>query len=206
MTGTQTPNTSLPGKLEHLALQVKGIPLSLIPKPIIVMVKVEGQCCQALLDTGSMGDFVSTTLADQLKLKLVELKEPLVLQLVISGSQEKVKYHTEVAFEYQEVQGKHMFNIMNLDSHDVILGLPFMIQQCAQVSIQSEEPQPLLHDQGWPLSSSSELIEYASNICKEAVDTPLPPLHAINHVIPLLDDMKAYLWCPSKCPEALKPL
>ncbi|KAF9443694.1 hypothetical protein P691DRAFT_609362, partial [Macrolepiota fuliginosa MF-IS2] len=34
----------------------------------------------------------------------------------------------------------------------------------------------------------------------------LPPLHAINHVIPLLDDSKVYLWHSSKCPEALKPL
>jgi hypothetical protein len=34
----------------------------------------------------------------------------------------------------------------------------------------------------------TELREYACDICKEAVETPLPPLRAINNVIPLKDE------------------
>lgn len=190
------------------------------------MVKVNGHACQALLDSGSLGDFVSTTLVDQLKLKTVELKEPINLQLAIAGSRGKVKHLAEISLEYQDISCKQTFHVANLDSHDMILGLPFMIQHSlvlgfnpAQVTIRSDKPVPLPRDQAWPLSVSTvgfsevdilrlreELTVYAMDICKEAVETPLPPLRAINHVIPLLDDSKVYAWRPSKCPEALKPL
>lgn len=35
------------------------------PRPIVVAVKINGHTCRALLDTGSLSDFMSTTLADQ---------------------------------------------------------------------------------------------------------------------------------------------
>jgi hypothetical protein len=44
-----------------------------IPKPIVVVVQINGQPARALLDSGSLGDFMSTSLADQLKLAKVEL-------------------------------------------------------------------------------------------------------------------------------------
>jgi hypothetical protein len=52
----------------------------------------------------------------------------------------------------------------------------------------------------------NELAEYASNVCREAENTPLPPLRAINHSIPLIDKKKLYTWHPSHCPELLKNL
>ncbi|KAF8573629.1 hypothetical protein K439DRAFT_1624931 [Ramaria rubella] len=51
-----------------------------------------------------------------------------------------------------------------------------------------------------------ELREYAADICKDAIETPLPPLRVINHTIPLIDEAKVYRWRPSKWPEALRPL
>lgn len=50
----------------------------------------------------------------------------------------------------------------------------------------------------------AELRDYASDICKKAAETPLPPLRAINHEIPLLDETKIYPWRPSRCPEAFR--
>ena len=47
-----------------------------------------------------------------------------------------------------------------------------------------------------------ELHKYAAPICKEASDSPLPPLRKVNHVIPLIDEEKVYPWRPSKCPDA----
>ncbi len=48
----------------------------------------------------------------------------------------------------------------------------------------------------------AELREYAAPICKTASETPLPPLRAINHTIPLIDEQKIYPWRSSQCPEA----
>ena len=36
-----------------------------------------------MLDSGSLGDFISTTVADQLSLKLDELAEPITLHLAV---------------------------------------------------------------------------------------------------------------------------
>ena len=38
----------------------------LVPKPLVVVVKVNGHAARALLDSGSLGDFISTSLTDQL--------------------------------------------------------------------------------------------------------------------------------------------
>ena len=50
-----------------------------------------------------------------------------------------------------------------------------------------------------------ELIDYAKSICQDVLSTPLPPLHAINHHIPLIDPNKKHTWCPSKCSGTLRP-
>src|SRR5882762_5170248 len=111
---------------------------------------------------------------------------------------------------------------MNLDGYDLILGTPFMFQHQVllgfnptQVAVKSAISLPLKGNQVTMLSSLatdltevrlSQLREYASDICKTAVETPLPPLRAINHTIPLIDETKTFPWRPSKCPAPLRPL
>ena len=57
--------------------------------------------------------------------------------------------------------------------------------------------------EGDQLEAACEMLrEYAKPLCKTAGETELPPLRAINHSIPLIDEGKVYLWCPSRCPEA----
>jgi hypothetical protein len=53
-------------------------------------------------------------------------------------------------------------------------------------------------------AARDELMEYAKPICKTAAETGLPPLHAINHSIPLINVDKILPWRPSRCPEALR--
>lgn len=216
------PDTSRMGRS---AARVKG-ESKLVPKPIVVMIRITGQPCRALLDTGSLGDFVSTTLVDQLKLNTDQLGFPLTLQLAVARLHSKLNHLVNVDLEYQEVSEQRAFYVANLDSYDVILRLPFMASHGvtlgfspSEVSIRSVEALPLQRDQAYVLTANSmglassgietlrdELKRYAKDICKEAIETPLPPLRAINHVIVLIDDSKVYAWRPSKCPEALKPL
>ena len=51
----------------------------LLPKPIVVVVKVNDQPCRALLDSRSLSNFISTTLVNQLRLELNVLDTPLPL-------------------------------------------------------------------------------------------------------------------------------
>ena len=61
-----------------------------LPKLIVIEVRVNEQPVRALIDTGSMADFISTTVADQLRLKTDVLAKPLPLQLAVHGSRSKV--------------------------------------------------------------------------------------------------------------------
>jgi len=197
-----------------------------VPKPLVVVINISGKPCRALLDTGSQSDFMSTTLVDQLKLPYTVLEKVLPLQLAVSGSRSAIKCTVTASFAYQGIKSERLFDVANLDSYDVILGLPFLVQHSmviglnpAQVTVRSVEPLPYEPDQVFTIASRAaeiqamdidrmheELVEYASDICKEATETPLPPLRVINHVIPLIDETKPYNWHPSKCPEPLKPL
>ena len=216
-----------PQTTECTAGQVKGRDSDwVIPKLTIVSVQLNGQPCQALLDSGSLSDFVSTTLVDQLRLRMDVLKSLLNLQPAVSGSHSKVKATVTARVDYQDIHGDRTFDVINLDSYDMILGTPFLYQHQvllgfnpAQVTVRSNVSLPIRGAQAimieswatealkdWVDSYRAELWDYAKDICKDTVETPLPPLRAINHVIPLITDNCVYAWRPSKCPKPLRPL
>jgi hypothetical protein len=51
-----------------------------LPRPVVVEVFVNGKPARALIDSGSLADFMSTTLADQLHVTKEVLAKPLALQ------------------------------------------------------------------------------------------------------------------------------
>ncbi|KAG6876585.1 hypothetical protein C0993_002046 [Termitomyces sp. T159_Od127] len=195
-------------------------------KPLVIVVKLAGHPVRALVDSGSLGDFVSTTIVEQLKLKKQELPQAIPVLLAVQGSRSKVNYGVMAELEYQNIKGSRYFDVMNLHGYDMILGTPWIYQhQVAiglnppRVIIGSRDPAPMIEGVGVTRLSSrameqvdqnieqvrEELREYARPICKPAGDTPLPPLRAINHEIPLIEENKIYPWRPSRCPEALRP-
>ena len=94
----------------------------------MVTVKIDGHPARALLDSGSLGDFLSSTLADQLNVKRVKLNTPLALQLAVQGSRSKINSGAKVKFEYQNISGECYLDIINLSNYDVILGTLWMYQ------------------------------------------------------------------------------
>ncbi len=113
--------------VERNAMKPKDFTRS-VPMPIVVAAQVNRHTIRALLDTGSMADFLSTTIADQLGLTLEILEKPLPVQLAVHSSQSKINCCTTVDFAYQDVACKRRFDVVNLDDHDMILGTPFLFQ------------------------------------------------------------------------------
>ncbi|KAF8232136.1 hypothetical protein L208DRAFT_1036465, partial [Tricholoma matsutake] len=119
------------------------------------------------------------------------------------------------------------FDIINISSYDLILGTPWLFQHQIMIGLNpstvvvgSVEAQPLRGESvtriaSWAMNMyddqldrvHDELLRYAEPICVEHIwhDLPLPPLHTINHTIPLIDAEKVYPWRPARCPEALRP-
>ncbi|OAX32231.1 hypothetical protein K503DRAFT_794800 [Rhizopogon vinicolor AM-OR11-026] len=197
-----------------------------VPVSIIIDVKVNGQTLRALLDTGSMDDFISTTAVDQLKLQTEVLAKPLPLQLAVHGSRSKINCCVSVDFDYQDIRCKRRLDVANLDNYDMILGTPFIYQHKvmigmnpSRVAVGSPEPVPIEGDVVVVVSAAAtdllqdqleqlrdELKAEAADLCTDTAKTDLPPLRAVNHTIPLIDEDETYSWRPSKCPEAMKPL
>jgi hypothetical protein len=221
--GTQVDRSKFPSLQRNAASRKdKG---RRMPKPIVVTVNINGHPCRALLDSGSLGDFMSSTLVDQLKLNRRLLEKPLTVQLAILGSRTRVNSFTEAWLQYQGIDEIRTFDIINVSSYDLILGTPWLWQHqvClgfnkARVVIGSDEPLPFTKGADTKLLVSAlygddEEVEQARQLlrdaavplCRTVAETELSPLWAINHKIPLIDEKKTYSWRSSRCPEAFRP-
>lgn len=219
---SQEPQENIIPSAQRNSARVKD-PSRVVPDPIIIVVNIAGRPARALIDTGSLCDFMSSTLADQLKLKREELATPLIVQLAVLGSRSKVNYRTNAEFSYQGIKESRRFDIINLSSYDLILGTPFIYQHKVlvglnptRVIIGCNEALPIKGSAVRTLQSRAarlreenldEVREYlkgkAAPLCKTAAETPLPPLRAINHKIDLIDDDLQYPYRPARCPQPL---
>ncbi|OCH83771.1 hypothetical protein OBBRIDRAFT_742726, partial [Obba rivulosa] len=197
----------------------------LIPEPVVVVVDIDGHPARALLDSGSLADFMSSRLAHQLNVKSFELEKPFPVHLAVQGSRAKINMGCKAEIRYQLVREQQYFDIVNLLNYDLILGTPFWFQHNLVVGLNpttvivgSPNALPMEGPRLRVLESKAaevfeedleaarvKLMAYVEDICVDTSDTPLPPLQAINHTIPLKDEGKLYSWRPAKCPDALRP-
>jgi hypothetical protein len=197
-----------------------------VARPLVIVVRVNGQPIRALVDSGSLGDLVSSSLVDQLWIRRQNLEDPLTLQLAVQGSCSKINHSVNVKFKYQDITEERTFLVANISGYDMILGTAWLFQHKvsiglnpSRVCIGSAESVPLEGVATAKVFSGAtglkedvlqaardELMEYAKPICKSAEETGLPPFRAINHTIPLIDEEKILPWRPSRCPEALRSL
>lgn len=170
-----------------------------IPDPVVIEVMIEGHPVRALLDSGSLGDFVSSILVGQLRLRKRDLISPLNVQMAAQGSQSKTNYSVEAKFNYQNIEEIRKFDIINLSGYDIILGTPWFFQHQvmvglnpARITIGSHMSLPIKGTGVQKLASRTmkiytkhieevrkSLLEYAKPICRQATEAPLPPLQAL---------------------------
>ena len=86
-----------------------------VPVPVVIRAFVNGHEVRALLDTGSMADFLSTTIVDQLKVETDVLAKPLPVQLAVHGSRSSINHCATVDLAYQDIRCKQRFDVVNLD-------------------------------------------------------------------------------------------
>jgi hypothetical protein len=222
LNGIQVTRGTFPAMQRNAAVvKAPGRP---VPKPVVITVKINDHPARALLDSGSLGDFISTTLADQLKLTKEVLEVPLGLQLAVQGSRSKINSRAKAKVQYQDIGENRYFDIINLSYYDIILGTPWLFQHSiclgfnpARVLIGSDTSLPIngksvssIASRAMNISQTAidrareELIAYAEPLCKGASETGLPPFREINHKIPLIDTKKIYPWHPSRCPEVFR--
>lgn len=158
-----------------------------------------------------MIDMMSTTLADQLKIPLRAKSTPMNLQMAVSGSRSKINVECETRFQYQNIDETRRWDVANIDHYDIVLGTPFLWQHSVllgfnptRIVIGSNASKPMSGSdmiiyRGARATVTQQSIENlrktvfsdAQDLFKEAATTPLPPMRAINHEIPLKDVLPA---------------
>lgn len=197
-----------------------------LPEPIIIEATVNGHKVRALIDSGSLGDFISTTVVDQLKLPKETLANLIGLQMAVAGLRSTINYSVDVRLGFQTIDCMRRFDVINIDNYDMILGTPFLYQHTIimsvnppSVSVGSPKPLPISGDEAFVIEAKAAqlykqeiekcreiLRQEAANLCKTMAETPLPPLRKINHTIPLIDETKRYNTRRVQCPKPLQHL
>ena len=80
------------------------------------------------MDSGSLGDFIASTLVDQLRIKRTLFEKSIGLQLAVQGSRSKINASVEVDLVYHGIIETQCFDVANLNDYDVILGTPWIYQ------------------------------------------------------------------------------
>jgi hypothetical protein len=196
-------------------------PGQIVPKPIVITVSANSHPCRALLDTGSLSDFISGALVDQLRLKKTELSKPVTLHLAMQGSRSKINSTVTAELSYEGIKEQRTLDVININSYDLILGTPWLYQHKVNigftVEIASIVALPMKKSTGTKFLASAitptlsdleavhdELHQASDHLCKDVNEANLPPFRAINHTIPLIDENKIHSWRPSHCPEVFR--
>ena len=116
----------------------------------------------------------------------------------------------DIEFHYKDIAEIRHFDVINLENYDIILGTPFQYQHKVLISfnplrviigsvttVQMEGVDVVwisllaaaIYEEDL-LKICEQLCCEVSNLGKSAEETPLSPLHVINHRIPLKDENK----------------
>ena len=91
------------------------------------LMKVNGLEAYALLDTGSTTVSVTHDFARVARLDVIQLENPVQLQLGTVGSRSMINFGTKTRLELGPVREDNAYlDVVNIDRYDMIIGTPFM--------------------------------------------------------------------------------
>lgn len=94
---------------------------------MVVPVKVNSLEAYALLDTGSTMLSIMHNFTQVAKLRVLQLKNPVPLQLRMIGSCSMINFRTWACLELGPIiKNDAYMNVVNLNQYDMVLGMPFM--------------------------------------------------------------------------------
>ena len=92
----------------------------MVPEPIVVVVQLDGRPVRALLDSGSLADFISSKVVHQLGIQTFELAKQLPVHLAVQGSRAKISSGCQARQNYQGINESQYFDVANLLHHCMI--------------------------------------------------------------------------------------
>ncbi|KAJ3974132.1 hypothetical protein EV361DRAFT_675888 [Lentinula raphanica] len=198
LNGVQIPTDQYPG-MQRNAARVRD-PGRKVARPIVIVVRIDGNPVTALLDSGSLGTFMSTTLLDQLKFRVQTLEPPLTLQLAVQGSRSKINRRVHARFEYQAIDEERYFDVANIN-YPLILGTDWMYQHSVTIGFNPARvvvgSSPCLPLRG---PTISQIAAQAVDVGEDVLERARGELKSI----PLIDESLVIPWRPSRLPEKFR--
>jgi hypothetical protein len=94
---------------------------------MVALVKVNSLEAYTLLDSGSTTVLVTHDFACVANLKVMQLDNPIPLQLGTVGSHSMINFRTRTRLELGPIQEDDAYlDVINIDHYDMIIGTPFM--------------------------------------------------------------------------------
>src|ERR1700729_3086394 len=102
-------------------------------------IDVNGTKAYTLFDSGSTTDAISPDFTRVARLPILELENPVTLQLGCSGSRSKINYGSEANVKFASITSDTYLDVANLDKYDSILGTPFMRKHGIILDFETQE-------------------------------------------------------------------
>ncbi|KAJ7120141.1 hypothetical protein C8R44DRAFT_623675, partial [Mycena epipterygia] len=184
-------------------------------------VDINGHKAFTLFDSGCTTEAISPDFCQVANICVFPIESEVVLQLGMAGSRSKINHGATARVTYSTLVSEEYVDIVNLDRYDAIVGTRYMrkhgishaikprrrcltmtrtaaVRHSAELKADgaklTEEDIPRLRDR-W--------MEISKDIMSGVPET-MPPLRAVNHRIPLIDDKKIYNYHLPKCPDSMK--
>eukprot|EP00253_Pinus_taeda_P003119 PITA_03119 len=93
--------------------------------------KVQGKCCQMIIDSGSTDNLVSTEVVEKLKLRTMKHPTPYKVSWLKKGHQLLVSEQCEVEFQVGKYKDKIVCDVMPVDVCHILLGRPWKYDRAA---------------------------------------------------------------------------
>eukprot|EP00253_Pinus_taeda_P012663 PITA_12663 len=97
----------------------------------ITVCKVQGKCCQMIIDSGSTDNLVSTKVVEKLKLKTRKHPTPYKVSRLQKGHQLLVNEQCEVELQLGKYKDKIVCDVMPMDVCHILLGRPWQYDRGA---------------------------------------------------------------------------
>ena len=85
---------------------------------------INGCTAYTMIDTGSMGNFVSPAFATVTKMRVFPLEQQLTLQLGCIGSRSKITHGGTSTIQIGNYEVEVYFDVANIDHYNCIIGIP----------------------------------------------------------------------------------
>ncbi|KAF8170177.1 hypothetical protein K438DRAFT_1614254, partial [Mycena galopus ATCC 62051] len=186
-------------------------------------VTINGQQAFTLFDSGCTTDTCSPDFARVANLTVFPIESAITLQLGTVGSRSQINYGMNAQVKYGPIDSEEYMDIVNLDRFDMIIGTKFMRKHgiCLdfaknEIRVRGKQFRVAIDQQIKELAAGT--MQYVSEDIPtlrerwlelnrdimSGVPEKMPPMRAVNHRIPLIDEKKVYNYHLPRCPDAMK--